>query len=210
MHNSCESIDPYKRVDNVAFEYHFHYFLLTLIIVLISMKNNITYDSTKILKPNSAILIYVDIPRVLFDDFFLSNLGEKVLASSTNGRIPLTSLEETRLKEATQDRLNQEQLSELIDLVSQIHLKQIELEAEKTESMRKSLVETLPTNIEEETVENILCQWQMIQKRIFYYQEVAARSYFKFIKLNDGGKEQRVISATLRLLQVMFFKKSFN
>ena len=91
--------------------------------------------------------------------FFLSNLGEKVLASSTNGRIPLTSLEETRLKEATQDRLNQEQLSELIDLVSQIHLKQIELEAEKTESMRKSLVETLPTNIEEETVENILCQW---------------------------------------------------
>ena len=102
---------------------------------------------------------YFDIPRVLFDDFFLSNLGEKVLASSTNGRIPLTSLEETRLKEATQDRLNQEQLSELIDLVSQIHLKQIELEAEKTESMRKSLVETLPTNIEEETVENILCQW---------------------------------------------------
>ena len=87
------------------------------------------------------------------------SLGEKVLASSTNGRIPLTSLEETRLKEATQDRLNQEQLSELIDLVSQIHLKQIELEAEKTESMRKSLVETLPTNIEEETVENILCQW---------------------------------------------------
>ena len=71
----------------------------------------------------------------------------------------MTSLEETRLKEATQDRLNQEQLSELIDLVSQIHLKQIELEAEKTESMRKSLVETLPTNIEEETVENILCQW---------------------------------------------------
>ena len=102
---------------------------------------------------------YFDIPRVLFDDFFLSNLGEKVLASSTNGRIPLTSLEETRLKEATQDRLNQEQLSELIDLVSQIHLKQIELEAEKTESMRKSLVETLPTNIDEETVENILCQW---------------------------------------------------
>ena len=97
---------------------------------------------------------------MLFDDFFLiANLGEKVLASSTNGRIPLTSLEETRLKEATQDRLNQEQLSELIDLVSQIHLKQIELEAEKTESMRKSLVETLPTNIEEETVENILCQW---------------------------------------------------
>ena len=71
----------------------------------------------------------------------------------------MTSLEETRLKEATQDRLNQEQLSELIDLVSQIHLKQIELEAEKTESMRKSLVETLPTNIDEETVENILCQW---------------------------------------------------
>ena len=142
--------------------------------------------------------------------FFPYNLGEKVLASSTNGRIPLTSLEETRLKEATQDRLNQEQLSELIDLVSQIHLKQIELEAEKTESMRKSLVETLPTNIEEETVENILCQWQMIQKRIFYYQEVAARSYFKFIKLNDGGKEQRVISATLRLLQVLFFKKSLN
>ena len=98
--------------------------------------------------------------RGLFDDFFfLPNLGEKVLASSTNGRIPLTSLEETRLKEATQDRLNQEQLSELIDLVSQIHLKQIELEAEKTESMRKSLVETLPTNIDEETVENILCQW---------------------------------------------------
>ena len=89
----------------------------------------------------------------------LHPLGEKVLASSTNGRIPLTSLEETRLKEATQDRLNQEQLSELIDLVSQIHLKQIELEAEKTESMRKSLVETLPSNIDEETVENILCQW---------------------------------------------------
>ena len=151
-----------------------------------------------------------DIQACYLTIFLLHPLGEKVLASSTNGRIPLTSLEETRLKEATQDRLNQEQLSELIDLVSQIHLKQIELEAEKTESMRKSLVETLPTNIEEETVENILCQWQMIQKRIFYYQEVAARSYFKFIKLNDGGKEQRVISATLRLLQVLFFKKSLN
>ena len=48
----------------------------------------------------------------------------------------------------------------------------------------------------------------MIQKRIFYYQEVAARSYFKFIKLNDGGKEQRVISATLRLLQVLYFLRN--
>ena len=135
-------------------------------------------------------------------DINFSIVGEKVLASSTNGRIPLTSLEETRLKESTRDRLNQEQLNELIDLVSQIHLKQIELEAEKTESMRKSLVDTLPSTMDEETIENILLQWQMIQKRIFYYQEVAARSYFTFIKLNEGSKEQRVISATLRLLQV--------
>ena len=183
MHNSCEFIDLYNRVEIFIFD----------------LTQKMSLYQSRIILWHCYLTI-----------FFLSNLGEKVLASSTNGRIPLTSLEETRLKEATQDRLNQEQLSELIDLVSQIHLKQIELEAEKTESMRKSLVETLPTNIEEETVENILCQWQMIQKRIFYYQEVAARSYFRFIKLNDGGKEQRVISATLRLLQVLFFKKSLN
>ena len=87
----------------------------------------------------------------------------------------MTSLEETRLKEATQDRLNQEQLSELIDLVSQIHLKQIELEAEKTESMRKTLCEILPQTTDSNMIDNILFQWQMIQKRIFYYQEIAAR-----------------------------------
>ena len=102
-------------------------------------------------------------------------IGEKVLASSTNGRIPLTSLEESRLKETTRDELNQEQLGELIDLVSQIHLKQIELEAEKADSMRKTLCEILPPSISENMTENILSQWQMIQKRIFYYQEVAAR-----------------------------------
>ena len=102
-------------------------------------------------------------------------IGEKVLASSTNGRIPLTSLEESRLKETTRDELNQEQLGELIDLVSQIHLKQIELEAEKADSMRKTLCEILPPTISENMTENILSQWQMIQKRIFYYQEVAAR-----------------------------------
>ena len=103
------------------------------------------------------------------------SVGEKVLASSTNGRIPLTSLEESRLKETTRDELNQEQLGELIDLVSQIHLKQIELEAEKTDSMRKTLCDILPPTTSEEMTENILSQWQMIQKRIFYYQEVAAR-----------------------------------
>ena len=114
-------------------------------------------------------------------------MGEKVLASSTNaGRIPLTSLEENRLKETTQGWLNQEQFTELIDLVSQIHLKQIELEAEKTESMRKTLCDILPQTTDQSMIDNILMQWQMIQKRIFYYQEIAARyvRMYQFFKDN--------------------------
>ena len=122
-------------------------------------------------------LLFIQIHLAVVCPYSLKSIliGEKVLASSTNGRIPLTSLEESRLKETTRDELNQEQLGELIDLVSQIHLKQIELEAEKADSMRKTLCEILPPTISENMTENILGQWQMIQKRIFYYQEVAAR-----------------------------------
>ena len=144
-------------------------------------------------------------------------MGEKVLASSINGCVPLTNEEEARLKAV--NGLSQVQLKELTDVISQVHLKQIqttaEIEVDKTEFMRKTLASTCfrPESglLEKESLEVLLKLWQDVQKRIFYYQEVATSSYFTFISLSQGsgGKEQRVISATLRLLQLIV-KHSFE
>ena len=135
-------------------------------------------------------------------------MGEKVLASATNGRIGLTSFEESSLK---QFGFDEDTFKALTDLVSQIHLQQMQdsIEAEKSDSMRKSLMNLLGSG-DPELLENVLEQWQLIQKRIFYYQETATRSYFNFIALNEATeKEQKVISATLRLLQLIV-KHSFE
>ena len=66
-------------------------------------------------------------------------MGEKVLASAVNGRVALTIQEEFRLKTSVNDL---EQLNDLTDLLSQVHLKQIqtEIEVDKTEFMRKTLL----------------------------------------------------------------------
>ena len=145
-------------------------------------------------------------------------MGEKVLASSINGCVPLTNEEEARLKAV--NGLSKVQLKELTDVISQVHLKQIqttaEIEVDKTEFMRKTLASTCfgfdsSGLLEKESLEVLLKLWQDVQKRIFYYQEVATSSYFTFISLSQGreGKEQRVISATLRLLQLIV-KHSFE
>ena len=51
-------------------------------------------------------------------------MGEKVLASSINGCVPLTNEEEARLKAV--NGLSKVQLKELTDVISQVHLKQIQ------------------------------------------------------------------------------------
>ena len=137
-------------------------------------------------------------------------MGEKVLASAINGRIQLNDTELSNLSEVSNGKLSNEQLEELIDLFSQVHLKQVqaEIEVDKTEFMRKTLLQF--SFLEDFNVESVLQVWQSVQKRIFYYQELATGSYFKFISLNDVlTKEQRVISATLRLLQLIV-KHSFE
>lgn len=40
------------------------------------------------------------------------------------------------------------------------------------------------------------------QRRIFYFHETAVSAYFKFISLCGDGAEDKIISATLRLLQL--------
>ena len=140
-------------------------------------------------------------------------MGEKVLASSVNGCVPLTNEEEARLKAV--NGLSKDQLKELTDVLSQVHLKQIQtvttdIEVDKTEFMRKTLNVNCGILEKDDALEVLLKLWQDVQKRIFYYQEVATSSYFTFIRLSQGsGKEQRVISATLRLLQLIV-KHSFE
>ena len=141
-------------------------------------------------------------------------MGEKVLASSINGCVALTTEEEARLKASVNglssqgDQLKEEE--DLRNLLSQVHLKQIqtEIDLDKTEFMRKTLAQNF--SLENSVLESILKLWQDVQKRIFYYQEVATSSYFNFISLSQGSnKEQKVISATLRLLQLIV-KHSFE
>ena len=104
-------------------------------------------------------------------------MGEKVLASAINGRIPLNETELSNLSEVTRGHLKDDDLQELIDLFSQIHLKQVqaEIEVDKTEFMRKTLIQ-LPF-LEGLDVESILQLWQFVQKRIFYYQELVSCTY---------------------------------
>jgi hypothetical protein len=40
------------------------------------------------------------------------------------------------------------------------------------------------------------------QRRIFFFHETAVNAYFKFIALSGDGCEDKIISATLRLLQL--------
>jgi PI-3-kinase-related kinase SMG-1 len=134
-------------------------------------------------------------------------IGQKVFASAENGRVALTSAEEKSVLEAIDDHLSEDQCQEVISLMSQVHLKQSqgEIEVDKSDFMKKTLSE-LPCvkGLSEDILERLMAAWHLIQKRLFYYHETAAKSYFKFIALSSGSaKEQRVISATLRLLQLI-------
>ena len=40
------------------------------------------------------------------------------------------------------------------------------------------------------------------QRRIFFFHETAVTAYFKFIALSADGSEDKVVAATLRLLQL--------
>ena len=42
----------------------------------------------------------------------------------------------------------------------------------------------------------------LFQRRIFFFHETAVTAYFKFIALSADGSEDKVVAATLRLLQL--------
>ena len=135
-------------------------------------------------------------------------LGEKVFASSVQGQLPLTASEEAMVREVTlTSGLTEAQVQDLVTTLTHIHLKQSkgEIEFDKAEFMRKELKEyPALKDVDQNTIEAILYAWNRVQQRAFFYHEMAAKAYFQFIALSFGSeKEERVISATLRLLQLV-------
>ena len=133
-------------------------------------------------------------------------MGEKVLSSASNGQISLTNHEETTFNDITKDSLDNDVITEIRSMISQVQVKPIDSDSDQVDAMKKAL-QNLAIS-EKDLISKILKLWKNVQKRVYYYQEVASRSYFRFISLSKE-KEQKVISATLRLLQLLV-KHSFE
>ena len=101
----------------------------------------------------------------------------------------------------------QVQHNEVLRLISQIKLKQsgVEVgETGKSELMKKMLREDCTSLIyaSNALIDSLQLVWERVQKRIFLYHEIAINAYFQFLSRTENTQSEKIVSATLRLLQL--------
>lgn len=128
-------------------------------------------------------------------------LGEKVLGSS---HIAILEEERQAVIEALPDATKTE-LDEIFRLLQQFklgHTEKAGVETDCEEFMRKELMECEALARHDSLAVNVVYDvWLGIQKRTFFYHEIAISSFFQFIALSQSEGDQ-LITATLRLLRL--------
>eukprot|EP00094_Tigriopus_californicus_P005418 TCALIF_05224-PA protein Name:"Similar to Smg1 Serine/threonine-protein kinase SMG1 (Mus musculus)" AED:0.14 eAED:0.15 QI:0/0.66/0.5/1/0/0/4/861/3250 len=128
-------------------------------------------------------------------------LGEKVLGSS---HISILEEERQAVIEALPDATKTE-LDEIFRLLQQFklgHTEKAGVETDCEEFMRKELMDCEALARHDASAVNVVYDvWLGIQKRTFFYHEIAISSFFQFIALSQSEGDQ-LITATLRLLRL--------
>ena len=149
-------------------------------------------------------------------------LGEKNLAACEGNIVELNteergsiftllssynSLEGNYPAENNHFEQQQIQANELLSLMSQIKLKHSGIEVGETGKgalMKKTLREDCMflNNAPTILIDNIQQIWEKVQKRVFFYHETAVNAYFQFLSRTEHQQSEKIVTATLRLLQL--------
>lgn len=139
-----------------------------------------------------------------FADWAL-DMGEKFLASCERESIGITEEERQFIMELVPEA-TVSQFEEIFQLLQHYrlqHSEKGEIELNRLEYMKKELRSCSGlAGCSNEIIEHINKIWAAMQKRTFFFHETAIRAYFQFIMQSDGVQEDKLIAATLRILQL--------
>ncbi len=138
-----------------------------------------------------------------FGEWALS-LGEKVLGNyEKSGGISLTPEEVKEVEEVVPDAKRRE---EVLHLLQRCHLDNVgnaKVDSNRYEFMQNELrgCPSLRAS-SEDSIHRLHALWATVQKRAYFYHEIAVDAFFQYVALSDGGREDMLIVATLHLLQL--------
>ena len=146
--------------------------------------------------------------------------GEKNLSSCNSNTIELTFEEKEEISSMIHLRAQDQNLgienvhlpyqnseiNEVLGLISQIKSKQSRSDyggTGKNEWMRRALKDCrILNNAQNSLLDSLQLIWEKVQKRVFFYHETAVNAYFQFLSKTENRQSEKVVTATLRLLQL--------
>ncbi len=95
---------------------------------------------------------------------------------------------------------------EVLQLLRRCNLDKVgnaKVDSSRFEFMRSELSHCAAlADASDDAIQRLHATWVAVQKRAYYYHEIAVAAFFQYVALSDGSREDKLIVATLRVLQL--------
>ncbi|ESO84130.1 hypothetical protein LOTGIDRAFT_229624 [Lottia gigantea] len=166
----------------------------------------------------------IECPELAKSWFLLANWcykwGRKAVDNASHGSMELSLEEKNDILNALPNTMPLDECEKVISILSQVHSpvsneedisdQDQSLYDDGTETTRKQLISSCQSlqSIDDNIIDSLLLIWQRVVSRVYYYYQLSAISYFKYLQLNRkiGTKtdnEDSNVIATLRLLRLL-------